>query len=566
MILASEERIERYVAKGWWGTTTLWQLFLRNVEAHPDALAAADPSNREELGLGAPRRLNWQALAAEVDRFSLLLLDEGLQRDEAVITQLPNGLEQFVVYLACARLGLIVSPVPVQYREHELRSVLALTGAAAVVTFEHIGPTGKAHATAQMWRQLQNEHRGMRRVLAWQGNIEPRLPALTDLGKQRLLASEAAAAVTANDIFTVCWTSGTEASPKGIPRSHNDWLAMVPAIIEAGQIAPGARLLNPFPMINMAGIATAFAVWLVLGASVIQHQPFSLPVFLAQLRDESIDYTVAPPAILNALLQNDALVQGIDFQRLKRIGSGSSPLSEWMVRGFQERHGVHIINYFGSNEGASLAGSDRSIPDPGLRAQFFPRADAAEEAATGVRTRLVDPDTEEEITEPGRVGELRFDGPTIFSGYFRSPELTAQAFDDQGFYKSGDLFEIADHSGRFFRYVGRSKDLVIRGGMNISSEEVEALLLAHPKVREAAVVAVPDMVLGEKVCACVVPAPGESLSLQSLMQFLHDECQIAIYKCPEYLLVLDELPRNAVGKVLKRVLRERARSLPAQAV
>ena len=245
----------------------------------------------------------------------------------------------------------------------------------------------------------------------------------------QLVQAEKYAAVTANDVFTICWTSGTEATPKGVPRSHNEWLVVAPSIIEAGELRPQARLLNPFPLVNMAGFSTAFATWLVLGGTVVQHQPFSLSVFLAQLRDERIDYTVAAPAILNTLLQNEQLLAGIDFARLSRIGSGSAPLSEWMVRGFAERHGVQIVNYFGSNEGAALSGSHIDIPDPELRAQFFPRAGVPGHVwnistAQKIRTRLVDPETDEDIDDVGRVGEIRFSGPTIFSGYYNAPLLS----------------------------------------------------------------------------------------------------------------------------------------------
>lgn len=566
MIVVPQEKIDRYTAKGWWGEVTLWQLFQRNLADHPDDEAVVDAANRAEFAHGAPRRLTWRALAAEVDRFSLLLLALGVQRDQVVMAQMPNGVEQYVVYLACARLGVMVSPVPVQYREHELDHILELTQAVAVATFERTGAADKGHAAADMWRGLQARHTALRHVLAWGGGIESSWPEADAAGRARLAQAERAAAVTANDVFTVCWTSGTEASPKGVPRSHNEWLVVAPSIIEAGSIPPRARLLNPFPLINMAGFSTAFAAWLVLGATVVQHQPFSLPVFLQQLRDEAIDYTVSPPAILNTLLQNEALLKGIDFKRLSRIGSGSAPLSDWMVRGFEEDHGVHIVNYFGSNEGAALSGNELDIPDPTLRAQFFPRAGVLGyewhvSTTRKIRTRLVDPETGEEIQQAGVPGELRFDGPTIFSGYFRSPELTVRAFDELGFYKTGDLFEIAGDQRQYYRYVGRSKDLVIRGGMNISSEEVENLLLACPGVREAAVVAVPDDVLGEKVCACVVAAPGEVPTLEAVVRFLREEKRVAVYKCPEYLMVVDALPRNPVGKILKRELRERAKAL-----
>ena len=504
MILVSEEKIAQYTGRGWWGTQTFWDLFVANLRQRGDAEAVVDASNREEFAYGKPRRLSWTQLAAEVDRFCLLLIENNIRRDAIVVVHLPNCVEQFAVYLACARLGIVVTPVPVQYREHEIEHILSLT------------------------------------------------------------------AVTANDVFSICWTSGTEAAPKGVPRSHNEWLIIAPSIIEAAGLQVHARLLNPFPFVNMSALSSALGAWLVLGGTVVQHHPFSLPVFLQQLRDELIDYTVAPPAILNLLLQNEALLQGIDFKRLSRIGSGSAPLSEWMVRGFAEKHGVQIVNYFGSNEGAALSGSDLDIPDPALRAQFFPRAgvDGFEwsiSTTRKVKTRLVDLESGADITQVGQPGELRFSGPTVFSGYYRAPEMSQRAYDEQGFYKTGDLFEIAGDNLQYYRYVGRSKDLVIRGGMNISSEEIEGLLAACPGVREVAVVGVPDAILGEKLCACVVAAEGQPVSLQDLTVFLRDQQRIAVYKLPEYILHLPLLPRNPIGKILKRALREQAKALGTQA-
>lgn len=578
MILVPQATIDAHAARGWWGQQTLWELFTRHLAERPDEEAVADAPNRGDVAAGAPLRWSWRDLARQVDRLCLVLLDQGLRRDDIVVVQLPNCVEQFAVYLACARLGFVVTPVPVQYREHELGQIIGKTRAAMAITFGRIGKPGAGHAAADMFLALQAAQPGLRKVLAW-GDTVP--APCVDLGRamagvaedgaaDRLARAERDAAVTADDVFTICWTSGTEAAPKGVPRSHNEWLVIAPSIIEAGSIRRHARLLNPFPLVNMAGISTAFATWLVLGGTVVQHHPFMLPVFLQQLRDERIDYTVAPPALLNMLLQNEALLAGIDFARLSRIGSGSAPLSEWMVRGFRERHGVEIINYFGSNEGAALSGSDIDIPDPALRAQFFPRAgvDGYEWAVSTtrkIRTRLVDLETGEDIHEAGRPGEIRFCGPTIFSGYFESPELTARAFDEYGYYKTGDLFEIAGERGEFYRYVGRAKDLVIRGGMNISSEELESLLAGCPGVREVAVVAVPDAVLGEKVCACVVPAEGQGVELASLVAFLRDEKRVAVYKLPEYLLTLAELPRNPVGKIVKRELRQQAAALaPAE--
>jgi acyl-CoA synthetase (AMP-forming)/AMP-acid ligase II len=576
MIVADAEHIAQYTARGWWGRHTLDDHFREAAERHPGREAVADAPNRAALTDGAARRLTWGALAAEVARCAAVLRAQGLRRDDVLVVQLANSVEQYVVSLAALRLGVIVSPVPVQYREFELRHVLAVASPAAVVTSARV----LRHAAAAMWCALADERavagQPAPRVLAFGGGAGGVLPPRA-VSLDAALADhrgpgvhEPAAGVTANDVATLCWTSGTEAAPKGVPRSHNEWLIVAPSIIEAAELPPGARLLNPFPLVNMAGWSTCVAAWLRLGGTVVQHHPFDLAVFLGQLREERIDYTVAPPAILNQLLRDPALLEGVDLGRLRRIGSGSAPLSEWMVCGFAER-GVQIVNYFGSNEGAALTGSPRDIADPALRARYFARAGVGQpfsaiSTAAKIRTRLVDPDTGDEITAPGRPGELRVAGPTLFAGYWRAPQLTARAFDEQGYYRSGDLFEIAGDRQQFYRFVGRCKDIVVRGGLKISAEEVEALLLGHPAVADVAIVAMPDAMLGEKVCACVVPRAGAAPTLGDLVEYLRDEQRLAVYKLPEMLLLLDALPRNPLGKVLKRELRALAAARAADGV
>ena len=164
-------------------------------------------------------------------------------------------------------------------------------------------------------------------------------------------------------------------------------------------------------------------------------------------------------------------------------------------------------------------------------------------------TGLVDLETDEDIDEPGRVGELRFHGPTVFGGYLDSD---GTEFDHRGYYRTGDLFELhADHEGRrYYRFVDRAKDIIIRGGMNISATEVETLLAAHDGVREVAVVAAPGGDLGEVVAAVVVADGGEPPGLDHLVDHLRD-MGVASYKLPERLAVVDALPRNALGKVVK---------------
>lgn len=562
MIVIPEDRIREMKSKGWWGDQTLDDLFLKHIAATPDAEALIDPINAADLVGGQPDRLTWRQTAHAVDRLVAVLVAHGIRKDQVVVIQLPNIAELSIAYLACMRLGVIASPAPVQYRESELAYIIDKTDAVAAITADRIGK----HAHGEMIVALKSRCSTLQSVFVLGEtcpvgafDLEPLMDGVTAKAHKAAQKAAKAAQVTADDVFTVCWTSGTEAQPKGVPRSHNEWIIMGAGVVDAADLQPGARLLNPFPMVNMAGISTAFVGWLLLGGVLIQHQPFDLQILLRQIREERIDYTVAPPAILNLLLQNEALLEGIDFKRLKSIGSGSAPLSEWMVRTFHEKHGVQIVNYFGSNEGASFPSSLKDIPDPAERATLFPRL------AEGFRwnsllqdriqSRLVDPDTEQEIAEPGRPGEIRIKGATVFSGYWRAPEMNARAFDADGWFRTGDLFELSGDRLQYLRFVGRLKDIVIRGGMNISSEEIEGHLVAHPAVAEAAVVGAADPNLGERLAAFLVFRPGQTASLEEINRFLTIERQVAVYKQVERLETLEALPRNPVGKVLKRDLR-----------
>ena len=463
-----------------------------------------------------------------------------------------------------------------QYRAHELEHVCELTQAKGVITTqrlgkylaaqEMVGMRGVLPSVQWIWSYTDGSGAPLPKDVL---DLDQLLAQTTPWTDAQMRAHLAQIGLTANDVFTICWTSGTEARSKGVPRSHNQWLLVGASVIDAGQMTQGTQMVIPFPFVNMAGISTSLVAWLLTAGGLHHHHPFDLKVFIQQLQSNSVDYTVSAPAVLSMLLKAPELLEGVDLKRLTRVGSGGGPVAPWLFEQFAQRFGIEVINYFGSNEGAALASTPQDIPDQQDRANYFPRLGVPgfqwnAVNSTKVLTRLVDVDTNEEITEPGRVGELRFKGPMLFSGYYKSPELTERAFDDQGYYRSGDLFEIAGDRKQYYRFAGRHKDIVVRGGMNISCEEVESLLLSHPKVREVAVIGWPDDVLGERVCAVVVPkSAGDTVQLDELVLFLKTEGKIAAFKLPERVELIAELPRNPVGKVLKRVLREHVQGTAA---
>jgi len=290
-------------------------------------------------------------------------------------------------------------------------------------------------------------------------------------------------------------------------------------------------------------------------------ETFDLEVLLSQIETERVTYTCAPPAVLNSLVANPAALAAHDLSSLRAIGSGSAPLSAWMIEAWERDRGVEVLNLFGSNEGLCLFGCPDTIPDPADRGRLFPRPgdpSFAWRARAGRETlsRLVDLDTGEDITEPHRPGELRVSSPTVIAGYWGG---VADPFDEQGYYRTGDIFELTGPGNHLLVYVDRAKDLISRGGYKVSAVEIESLLLAHPKVAAAALVGMPDELLGERICAFVEPRdPADPPGLSDLLDLLRAQ-EVARFKWPERLELVTELPRNPVGKILKRTLREQLR-------
>lgn len=562
MMVSSEEKIRDYTTRGWWGTQTLDDLVRRNVAAHPQRLALVDAPNRALITDGPPLRLSWAALDAQVDAVAAALLDTGLQRNDTLLIQMPNVVENLVLLLACARIGVIASPIAVQYREHEIGQILTKLAPKAMVTVTRCA----AARLADMAAALLASGSQAPQLLTW-GEDAPASAVRLD-GVQPSAAASARVAAhlgrarpDANDVFTVCWTSGTESRPKGVPRSHNHWIAIAKVVAAAPDLRDGDVLMGPFPMINMAAIGGVMVPWLLCAGKMVLHHPFDLAVYLGQIQAERVNYNLAPPPVLNMLIRQKELLAGVDISSLRAVCSGSAPLAPWMVQGWQDQHGIGIVNFFGSNEGVALASGVADVPNPTERASYFPRFGVAglqwgAGAAIAFETRLRDPVSGEIITAGGRQGELCIRGATVFEGYLDEPEMTRAAFDEDGYFRTGDLFTIAGDGPlpRYYQFVGRCKEIIIRGGQNISPAEVDNLLSAHPSVAEAACVGLPDEAMGERLCAVVVLRPGASLTLTQLTEHLAHQ-HVAVYKWPERLAIVAQLPRNPLGKVVRAALR-----------
>ncbi len=571
MILDRPADIERWREAGWWGTTTIDALFRACVAAHPQRLALVDAPNRAAFAFGTPHRLTFAEADAYVDRLAATLFEAGVRKDAVVLVQLPNIIEIALAFLACARLGAIVSPIMMAYGERDLRRMVAHLTPAAILTLAEFKETRPAYVAAGVV-DARADDRGDRPIpiLAFgEGDV----PGVTYIAGLEQLTGDVATlgryldsiVIDANEIVTMHWTSGTTGDPKCVPRNHNTWHATGGCCTDSGGLQPGERILAPMQMVHTAGFSGLLMPWLETQGMLALHQPFDMNVFLDQLESERINHTVMAPAMLNALLKANTL-DDRDVSSIRSILCGSAPLDPWMITGFKERYGIEIVNAFGSTEGMTFVCGPTITTDPYRRARFYPRfrgLTAADKAsnwglriAPVVETRLCDLATGLEIDTPKQPGELLFRSPALFPGYWTAEHvLDRRDFDADGFFRAGEIFEIAGEGDDafFYHYIDRLKDVINRGGVKIPVGELEAAIQDHPSVSEAVAIGCPDEILGERICAVVALRPGATLTLEELVQHLGEKA-IPRFMRPERLEFVTELPRNPTGKPLKREL------------
>jgi cyclohexanecarboxylate-CoA ligase len=557
MITSSPERIDKYVKQGLWENKTLHSLLGESRNRYPQTLAVADQPNRIALTGTNALRLSFLELDQASTNLACEFVNHGLKRGDCVVVQLPNVVELMVLYMAVSKIGVIISPIPVQYGANEILHICGSVLPKAFITIDRFKDV-KLAVTA---RQLLDPEIP---VFAFGNSFSGVIQLALDCGsiKEKLLLLEnyqASWPITGDHIITICWTSGTTGTPKGVPRSHNMWVTVCRSCIEAGEIQAGDRLLNPFPMINMAALATFLYSSALLGCSVILHHPLDPALFLKQIEDEKINFTIAPPALLNQLAKSEEMWNQFDFSALRSIGSGSAPLAAWMIDVFDNKYNKRVINFYGSNEGISLVSNYKIAPDSETRASMFPRLGAGItdwdlKSDRYIQTKVLDLVSREEITSAGQVGELVVKGAAIFDGYWDTDN--SEVFTSDGYFLTGDLVEICGKPPNYLRIAGRCKDIINRGGMKISPTEIDVLLEGLPNALESAVCSYPDDRLGEKICACVVAASNtEAPDLTSIIDYLSEK-GLAKFKLPERLEILDTLPRNPIGKVQRFVLQD----------
>jgi acyl-CoA synthetase (AMP-forming)/AMP-acid ligase II len=498
---------------------TLWGLLERRASETPDAVLISDTEGRS---LSAAE---WRHTAEQTAAY---LFEQGVREDSAVSWQLPTVMESAIVLMALARLGAVQNPLIPILRSRELSFIAAQTRASLLIT-----PTA--------WRNF--DYQGMAEEVAGVVGCDVLTVDRGQLqtGDPSILPPPPSG--DGNPVRFVYYSSGTTAEPKG--GRHTDASAMASAngvIVSMGVTAHDC-IAVPFPYAHIGGMAfTTAAVFTGCRLLFVEiFDPVESPLVMAEYGPTLLGMALP---FFHAYLEAQRR-HGPEplFPRLRAFTSGGAPKPPEIYYELKDAFGVGTLSGWGLTEFPIATASRVDDTDEEM-------AMTEGSASPGVDLRVVGSDGR--LLGPGEEGELRLKGPQMVAGYVDAG-LDAEAFDDDGYFRTGDLGVLGPRG--HVRITGRLKDIVIRNAENISTQEIENVLYAHPKIADIAVIGVPDAKTGERACAVVVLAEGvASITLAEIIEFCR-AAHLATQKIPEQLHIVETLPRNSMGKILKQELR-----------
>jgi acyl-CoA synthetase (AMP-forming)/AMP-acid ligase II len=498
---------------------------------------AAGEGDKPALIDGASGRvLTYAELDAAVRSLAGGLAAHGFAKGDVLALMAPNSPEYAVVFHATAMAGGVVTTINPAYTETELRSQLRDSGARILVT---VPPLAEAAAKGSAGTNVDAIY-----VLGEAGGAKP----LAELFGAPLTEH---VPVAPDDVVVLPYSSGTTGLCKGVMLTHRNLVVNIEQVLTQVQLARDENIVAVLPFFHIYGMQVLMNCGLRTGATIVTLPRFDLEQFLRVHQDYRITRTFAVPPIVLALAKHP-LVDEFDLSALKQIMSAAAPLKADLAAECTKRLNCEVVQGYGMTE---LSPGSHLTP-PG-----WYKPGSAGVTAPNTETRIVDPVSGADLG-PGEDGEICVRGPQVMKGYLNNPQATAAMIEPDGWLHTGDLGHI-DEDGHLY-VVDRIKELIKYKGFQVPPAELEAVLLRHPDVTDAAVIGLPDEEAGEIPAGYVTLRPGSSATPEEIMQFV--AAQVAGYKQIRRLEVIDAIPKSASGKILRRVLREAAAAQPSQPV
>ncbi len=528
-----------YRRDGRWDSTTL--------SGRLAAVAVAGPARVAVIDRDGKAVHTYAELEHDVSLFALWLVDRGVGRGDVVSIQLPNWYEFVVIALATQRVGGIINPLLPIYRRRELLHVLTVAQPKVLCTpavyrdYDHLAESRAVVA--------DSGHSTVHVVVAdtrpaTAGAVHaPAVWFADTLARDRSGgAAEAGAAGREGErpdvVSELIFTSGTEATPKAIMHTEETANFSVRVAQQDLGLDDSDVVWMPSPIGHSTGFNYGVRLAIYHGLALVLQDRWDAAVACDLIAGHRASYTLASTTFLQDVVAEAERRGGDHLSSMTRFGCGGAPVPPELVRR-AGACGIGVLRLYGSTEVLVATWNRPASP-------VDKKTGTDGVALTGVEVELRDDGGR--VCPPGVAGEILVRGPNTCVGFYRDPERTAATFAPGGWVRSGDLATM-DEDG-YLTVVGRKKEIIIRGGLNITPREIEDLLLDFPEVDRAAVVGLPHERLGERVCACVVLAPGTELEFATMVERLR-AIGVATYKLPEQLEILDSLPLTASGKTKK---------------
>ena len=522
------DMVEAYSKSGYWHVDTFHDVLARRTDQHPD----------HEVLYDGCFRVTYRELADRVDAVAAMLQAHGIGRHDVVTIQLPNWIEFASAFFAVERLGAIAIQVSTDFRERELEFILEFSSSAAFICAREL--RGFDHLS--MIRKLRPKLPSLRLVACTNPGDDDDIISLAGaVHGDRPAAGFAPVAMDPNEIFRMAFTSGTTGNPKAVIHSHNTTLSA--ARIQNDDLGIDANevflLYLPFGL-NWGYLALLQTI--IAGARAVLLDRFSAAAALTLIEAEKVTYIPTAPASIIAML-NEPDLDRYDLSSLRLVVSGGASCPVETIREYRAKMKGDFIELYGMLE-SGFHTYTRATDDPEAVSGTVGKP------ASGLGLRILDAAGDD--VPPGQEGEIAGLGPSIHLGYHNNPSANAAAFTADGWYRTGDLGYF-DPAGNLV-ISGRSKEIINRGGKKFHPREIEEILYTSPSVLHAAIIGVPDPRLGERNCLCVVPRPGQSVTLEEMLALLRGK--VATYKLPESLEIFDALPFTPTGKLQRHRLAE----------
>lgn len=489
----------------------------------------------------------YQEFGRRLGRLARALAARGIAKGKVVAVVAPNVYQFLEAYYACASLGAVLNPINFRLSAREMAFILEDSGAEVLLAHADFAP--------QVAQAL--EEGGAVRSVLWIGEGEIPVLNLEGIDYEQALAEQEDGPVSppelgADDLAHLYYTSGTTGQPKGVMLTHGNVTFHALSAIAELKLSDADTWLHAAPLFHLADAWATFAITWVGGRHVCLPY-FEAEAALMAIHEQKVTLSNLIPTMLN-LMVNSPRVGEFDYSSLRVILSGGAPIAPETVRRIVETFGCDYIQTYGMTETSPyltvsiLKEHLKSLP-PEEQLRIKSRTGRP---YIGVELKVVRPDGSPVAADDQEVGEIMVRGPIVTPGYWKRPQATAEAFED-GWLHTGDL-AVIDAEG-YVNIVDRAKDMIVTGGENVYSTEVEYVLYEHPAVLECAVIGVPDEKWGEAVKAVVVLRQGEKATEEELIQFVKE--RLARYKAPKSVDFVEALPRTGSGKIYKKGLKDR---------